>query len=186
MRITSRLVRQIPMPLRSIATSTAALLILLTLPESSNPSEQQRPLTVCDLLATPCLYENKKVIVQSEELPGGHGPYFSGASCTAPGTPPDLQKKFINLELPQQDDPALGLSVSEGVRAAARLDQGLGRKARFRRGKRAFITIQGVFQSVQDCNGKQPEKPYRLGFGANAFASARIIIQRVLDVQVRW
>jgi hypothetical protein len=173
------------MPLRSIATNTAALLILLTLAASSNPSEHQRPLTACDLLTSPCLYENKKVIVYGEELPGGHGPYFTGASCTAQGKLPDLHRNAISLDLPQEDDPALDLSVAEGIRAARRLEQELGRKAGSHRGKRAFITIEGVFQSVYDCKGGHPEKPYRLGFGAAPLATTRILIQRVLDVKVR-
>lgn len=100
------------------------------------------------------------------------------------GTPPDVRKEFVNLELPQQDDPALGLSVDEGLRAV-QVKQRLARKAGVRRGKRVFITIEGVFQSVRDCKGKEPEKPYRLGFGEDGFAVARIIMQRTIDVQVR-
>ncbi len=172
------------MRFRSTVTKTIVLLVLLIIPESSNPSEHQRSLTICDLLTSPCLYENKRVVVRAEELPGGHGPYFSGASCRVRGTPPDVQKEFVSLELPQQDDPALGLSVDEGVRAE-QLKQRLARNAGFRRGKRVFITVKGVFQSVRDCKSKEPEKPYRLGFGQDGFAAARIIMQRILDVQVR-
>ena len=102
---------------RSAVTKTIVLLVLVVIPESSNSSERQRPLTICDLLTSPCLYENKRVVVRAEELPGGHGPYFSGASCMARGTPPGVQKEFVTLELPQQDDPALGLSVDESIRA---------------------------------------------------------------------
>jgi hypothetical protein len=159
------------------------LLLLLASVVPASLTADEHPLKVCELLESPCLYQGRMVLVEGEERPGGHGPFFSGQSCDRAKLPTTRFLDAIVLTLPPKDDATLGVTVAKGLQAE-QAEHRLARRAGFSSGKRVFVTYEGVFQSVQPCKGGPPanENP---GYGEDGFASSQLLIQRLANLTVR-
>jgi hypothetical protein len=56
------------------------------------------------------------VVVEGEESPSGHGPYFSGQSCDKEKLPVSRFEDTIVLKLPSKDDDVLGVTGPKALR----------------------------------------------------------------------